>query len=628
MKRKKFRSLFILIFFISAAFSAIAGDPYIHSYTLKLFWNYEDENTVRTTIKNDYGFQAADYIIAYTFQRLTADLNWEDEYVWSQEGITIEPNSETVFEPMLEWQPDMLGLYRVLISSFSPDDINPNNNDAEKEFYSTSFQNIKFKQADMINPFMVDNSTMGKIGLKLPAREESLGVSFLNVKAKYLTSEKWIVRNLPISPFDETHRMDYYFDWSALGYTAGVDIPEVDFAIKETEEPLTEAFDPYSWFNIPVINFVYDVPVNSGPKKDTMIAEIPKDPSPVVYDSFPGYENYYIGCKMPNIGLDSSKNKATEEYAGDWNACGPAAAANSIQWLEETHPDITATGSSHRDKLMEISKFMERGKEEGVTTRQLVRGKLAYIDEHKLPIHVKFQSWWENGESISSPNNEYGHFAENKSDSVGKQVPPTWEFLKSEIKKGEDVEVLFGWYDHDANRHGGHWVVLSGFFDSEAMKGIYIKDDVKQSDSTSMREAFVEWNQVDEWGRLEGFNGPNNRCWVESVVSESYDPEITFGEEPSHIGNDTENILSELKITNNPGQQGYQTQIEFTVQRTEKLQVLVYSMKGSLVYSKQLGTFQSGTHQVVLPTGSLAEGKYIVSLNAGETRLSAQFVIF
>lgn len=628
MKKLNCIHVFAAFILISLSLSLRAGDPYISKTAVKMFWSSADKNTVKTTIKNEYGFQAADYTISYTFQKLSVELNWEIEYEWSQEGITIEPNSETVFEPDLEWQPEKLGRYRVLITSYSPDDINLSNNDAEEEFYSTSFQNLKFKQGDMINPFLQENSTLGKIGLKLPPRDESEGVSFLNVKAKYLASEEWIVRNLPISSFDETHRMDYYFNWGDLGYTKGVQIAEVEFALEESEEPMAEAFDPYSWRTVPVIDYEYDVPMNNGPKKDTMVASLPMDTSPIVYDSFPGYENYYIGSKMPNIGLDSSTYKATEEYAGDWNACGPAAAANSIQWLEETHPNIPATGSSHREKMEEISKFMERENEDGVTTRQLARGKLAYIDEHKLPIHVKYQSWWESGESISSPNDAYGHSAENKGDSVGKKWPPTWEFLKSEIKKGEDVELLFGWYDSEANRHGGHWVVLCGFFDSDAMKGIYIKDDVKQSDSTSMREAFVEWKQVDEWGKLVGFEGPNNRCWVESVVSESYDPEITFGEEPARLGITEVNILSELKIINNPIQEGDPAQIEFNLSGPEKVDVRVYTVNGSLVYSRQLGTLQEGIHQHELPSGSLTEGKYFVILHAGGSRQSVQFLQF
>ena len=151
-----------------------------------------------------------------------------------------------------------------------------------------------------------------------------------------------------------------------------------------------------------------------------------------------------------------------------------------------------------------------------------------------MPIHVKYQSFFNRDSSYASPNPKYGHVAENQSDSIGK--PPTFDWIRSEMEKGEDVEVMFGWYDKSGNRHGGHWVVLTGVSDVGTAKGLYFKDDAEQEGEGGTRQTYVNWVEGDNgWSRLAGLQGVNNYCWVESAISESYDSTITFGIENPEV---------------------------------------------------------------------------------------------
>ena len=94
---------------------------------------------------------------------------------------------------------------------------------------------------------------------------------------------------------------------------------------------------------------------------------------------------------------------------------------------------------------------------------------------------------------------------------------------------------MFGWYDKNANRNGGHWVTVTGTYENGNTKGIYIKDDGKQGEDGGTSESYHGWHTDGDWGRLTGYDGANNYCWVESVVSESYDKNVTFDIFPASI---------------------------------------------------------------------------------------------
>lgn len=622
MKIQRGLSIVFSVFFLTNVY---AGDAFIYHHNFRSVYYFEKEDSVKVTFKNDEDFDVSQFSVYFGIWQEVALGDWQLRYEWSKEDLTVEANSMLEVKSETTWKPEFRGRYQLVINSYSAFDIDLSNNYGYQDFFVGDYKRVSFKQLNFKNPYQIENSTTGRFGVKLPPRPVEDGVSFINVLGykPEATNSHWIVKNLPVLPFDDYHRLYYYFDLGTMGFEEGEDADSLWAFIVEDSLRSTYPLDYSSFIKFDIRDTDYDVVSDNG-HENTTNERIPQVVDPPRYDSFPGYEHLYIGCRLPNIDLDSGKHKASETYAGDLNACGPAAAANSMHWLEETNENIPSTGSSHREKMEELSGLMDRGNERGVTTDQLVKGKLAYIDKHKLPIHVKYQSWFNSDSSIASPNADYGHFAENKSDSVGKQTPPTWEFLKSEVKKGEDVEILFGWYDRGATRNGGHWVAVSGFFDSDSLKGIYFKDDGSQSDSAGTRETFIEWRIKDEWSRLVGFDGPNNYCWVESVVSESYDESVTFEEPISTQERKTDDL--DLTILNNPSAVTSQVDLIYSLEKTARVSVQVIGTDGRIFLTDSPGTLSAGKHHYSIPASTLNRGQYFVVVKTEEYSMVRRLV--
>ena len=409
------------------------------------------------------------------------------------------------------WYPDSAGDYLVQVDIFPEIDVDPTNNSLQQPVMAQPQPPIQIEQINMVEPYFIPNSLYGNFCIDFPPINDPL---FVNVIAAdpFSTGEDWVVQNMPLLPFHSNHTLCYWFDLGLLGFSEGDDVTTLDFSMRLDSFTLDAPFPDPQFLPIPVSNLDYYVPSDNP----TETIELPPTNGTLPTYTFNEQVTWlYRGCDVPNIDLDSVAHPPSPTYAGDLNACGPASAANSMQWLEDTHPLIPATAKTHRQKMESISKHMGRGDREGVTTTQMVQGKLGYIDECMLPIHVKYQSVFITDSTIASPNGSFGHKGENKG-STTTPKPPTWEFLKSEMEKGEDVEIMFGWYDKSANRHGGHWVTVTGVSETASgVKGIYIKDDDTQEGPGGASQHYHNWVTDGDWSRLLGYDGPNNYCWVE-----------------------------------------------------------------------------------------------------------------
>ena len=387
-------------------------------------------------------------------------------------------------------------------------------------------RSMQLEQVDFVSPFERTNSTQGIFSVEY---DPVSTIQFLNVMARRPDdprSERWIVQNMPLIPFDGPEMVSYWFDLADLGIRDGndVDLLEIYVDIGPNISPIPP---PGSFTPIDVNDFIYDVydgapELDLDPFKTTPL-------EPIVWTAVRTIDTVYRGCKVPNIDLDSSRFNPTSRpgYAGDKNACGPAAASNSLQWLQKTIDALDST-TNHRDMTEELSEFMRRQNERGVNTRNLVRGKLALIDKYKLPIRVKFQSKWEGEDDIDSPDTTYRHKGRN--DNADANDWPTWDYFWQEMKDGEDVEILFGWYDTTGTRRGGHWVVATGAIHlNDSIQRLWVKDDKKQRDSGGTRQQILRWDTTAEGiPVLEGWANTTRELRIESVVSESYDTTVTF----------------------------------------------------------------------------------------------------
>jgi hypothetical protein len=107
---------------------------------------------------------------------------------------------------------------------------------------------------------------------------------------------------------------------------------------------------------------------------------------------------------------------------------------------------------------------------------------------------------------------------------------PTWEFLVQEMKDGEDVELEYGTYNSSGTRIGGHWVTVTGTIRFGGVRGVYIKDDLRQDSAglgdavdgrNSSGEELIEWDTTSTGIPILRRWGTSNRR-IESIVSESY----------------------------------------------------------------------------------------------------------
>jgi hypothetical protein len=479
---------------------------------------------------------------------ITSIMSGKVLYMHSGTINQLDAFSEMLYTAPTEWIPldsGITGNYGsavLSVTAFSPDDVDTTNNSATQEILIFPPPDImmkfpfSFSQASFINPVVANNTLCGTFTVTYPPLEKPM---FVNVMARENTDSAyfWLVRNMPLLPFDAVSTVSYWVDLSFLKIQNGYFLDSLMVSVKWTDSVLYEPFEVHFDTTVSVNRTSVIQGVENGPDEFTLSFPVGV-PDLVTFDSLEIVTWDYRGCKVPNIDLDSTKNHpdSLKEYGGDWNACGPAAAANSLQWLEEKHPKIPLTLISHREKMKELSKMMKRQKEKGVTTEQLVEGKLAFIDKYRLPIKVKFQSVFVGDSTIKSPNNSYGHEARNF--NKGNKTPPTWDWLKQEMANGEDVEILFGWYDSEGKRNGGHWVTVTGISEVKGAKGLYFKDDSTQGGNGGTREQFVNWVESSSgsgWSRLTGLNVAGYYPWVESVVSESYDPTVEFDVKPDGI---------------------------------------------------------------------------------------------
>ena len=618
--------LILLLILFAGFLNSFAGDVTIGRILLPSSTSLKDVSMpVEINFANDEAYPVTGLSVTFQIRNSLEELLFNVTY----NDLTVPANSKLKYSTYpTVWTPSAVGMYRLSVSSSSPVDIDPTNNGAEMEFRVLEKPNVWVEQLNLYKPFAMMNSANFVLGVDVPASEEVL---WLNVLARkpLSTASQWVVQNMPLLPFHSDRKVYYPWYSSELGYVPGEDVSSVELSLSLGSMTKRDAFSTYSYDLYSVTDFDYKVgfditeTINPGVVPAEAVV-----PGHTRNDTL--YHNYR-GCDVPNIDLDSSMYQPTELYAGDWNACGPAAAANSLEWLETQHPGKLFNIYGHRDKMTVLGKLMNRENEKGVTTEQLAKGKLGFIDLTDLPIHVKYQSWFNNDSVIASPDANSKHVAHNMSDSIGKRKPPTWEFLKSEMEKGEDVEMLFGWYDNGTVRHGGHWVTVTGIIETDTLKGIFVKEDGNQAESGGTKESYLIWQPQGDWSRLVGYDGPNNFCWVESVVSESYDSTVVHTVPTSiddiRYGKETGKIS--FRLNKNPV--GLSEDVMLDIQLAEKTQVYVnvFDHMGRLTDSQDLGHLDEGGHQHTIPASVFrTTGQYLVVLYSPDEKVSKKLLIY
>ncbi len=341
----------------------------------------------------------------------------------------------------------------------------------------------------------------------------------------------WAVRNMPVMPFDTSRTITVGINLKPLFVNDR--LPDsLDFFIFDFfDTTYPKLNDIVFWYRTNIRKSKYEIGIGLI-DLDTTRIYVPFLNDSIYHPVFNKTEllkdSVYIGCNMPNIDLDSTAHPATDNYAGDKNACGPAAAANSMHWLEKVHK--FNTNKSLREKLEELSKYMERQKERGVTNDQMIKGKLKFIAENKLPIEVKFQSFRHTKDSVVSIKDNNGNEIKAKNKNTKDKGYPSWDWLVQEMKEGEDVELIYGRYDSTGRRLGGHVVTVTGVLDDRGARRIWFKDDTRQrtpglrnnpDDSLETGEEVATWDTIPGGIPVITRWGSKSRR-IEAIISESY----------------------------------------------------------------------------------------------------------
>jgi hypothetical protein len=394
------------------------------------------------------------------------------------------------------------------------------------------------------------------------------------------------------------------FNLQALGINPGNPWPptqQLQVYVHYGSEPSPAPPPAFIAFQVPVTPEIddasngYDAPVGMEPPID--------DPPPQPNLNSPITVSHHYGCTVPNIDLDSLRNAPGSGYAGDKNACGPAAASNSMMWLAQTYPGITIP-FSHRALLDSLSRYMARQPNSGVSIENFIRGKLDFIRAHNLPIQVKFQAQGVAGNITDSQGQSFA-----RNDNSG--TYPTWAFLKQEMADSEDVELFYQWFDGTAVR--GHVVTVTGAYETASGKRyIGMKHDIKQRDSGGTVQEFPEIT-VDQHGRMI-LHRHGRRRYISHIVSESPGPPFT-----TDVGED-QRLPETFRLAQNyPNPFNPSTTIRFWLSEKQRTRLAVYDVLGREVALLVDDELPAGSHASQFNTAdlNLPSGVYYYRLTSG-----------
>lgn len=342
---------------------------------------------------------------------------------------------------------------------------------------------------------------------------------FLNIhgRTSLAGTPAWLVRNVHLpdaSWMTGSQNLQLPVDLGLLGYGIGQTAGSIRYSWTVSYEPDTvlSRYPDEAWMVSPVI------PDTTSASGRTGIQPYSPVPLPDFYHNlirpFDIRDQKYIGCEMTNGDLDDGTRP------GEKDGCAPAAAANSLTWLDSTNGGI-GVPKNWRDAFNQLSSLM-RTPGKGTADPSFIRAKLDFIEMYDLPIKVKYQDDGMEGDIKSSSGNSSAKCHDAKAGDM-----PTRAWMVSEAADDEDVEIGMTFPSGK-----GHWVVLTGTVTIGGKTYINYKDDKAQKKKGGNTQGFTPIDETPGGMVLPGISNGK----VDIVVSESFDPdyvavsgEIPFG---------------------------------------------------------------------------------------------------
>lgn len=347
-------------------------------------------------------------------------------------------------------------------------------------------------------------------------------VNIYNPSPTHATSDPWLVRNMPVDSLSGYPGVSTMLD---LGNSPGAPVLGIDLVATLSDTPLlappVAASSPYVLTRVehnaeggggPGTGGAEDSPRTFAPDPTNRA-----DTSVIAYNvALPPAANVTWQPGHPNI-----------EQA--INQCGPAAIANSLQWLENTHaglafPDAHIPGQNDNNSMVgKIDQSAMRPNDKyTASAKKFMQGKLDYIDdtdqESKLKIKHKERTgidWL--GASEASPDGN----AKSTEDTTRRSL---MQWILDELKDGEDVEIRIGW-----DTGGGHFVDLIGggtIFGVPWIAWAHDADQKKVGGTGLLDGGYVWTPVVGDTNRIVNFvGGKASYGTIDFAASESYVPE-------------------------------------------------------------------------------------------------------
>ncbi len=375
---------------------------------------------------------------------------------------------------------------------------------------------VKFSQIDFaFTNASVNDSDWGRIEVNVsnfPA-EWGLNEGYLNL----YTDGGWVIQNMLIDNRSGTDSIVMYFN---LSVQVGVNVTSLYAYLNFTPEPFINFMDgPRS--NYSVYTEIYNA---EGVGPSTTV--IPTPMPPLEFNATGETYNF------------TKPNRSGENVQTAHNQCFPMAIANSLQYLENRYgipvPHDHKIGLKGDNSLVgQLDTACDRGVINrtngfGVWFVPMLDGKFKYLNANglgnKLIHRHQGYGWGGAGNQLPQPDFTR-HGITSKDESVGGKV--TFEWICEQVKKCEDVEVVFSYDSATGEPTGGHAVRVFGCGKTKGQPWLRYKHDRLQTnndptDTQGLEEPEVFVQDLDGDG-MPNFGAPDKE--IRFALSESPKPE-------------------------------------------------------------------------------------------------------
>ncbi|MFC1969368.1 hypothetical protein ACFLVF_02635 [Chloroflexota bacterium] len=309
-------------------------------------------------------------------------------------------------------------------------------------------QGVVFDQVSFTFPESeVLNSDWGRVTVYPDDIQTAIGSSvILGGYINIYTDAGWVVPNLPVEILDGPP-LTTYFD---LGLESHSPLEMLSARVVYSSHP-TIRFGDGERGHFPVGVSEWNAQ-GAGEGNGSTVGP----PPPPVPGDLVGPNEKTVKTVVPNV--QAAKNQ-----------CFPMAYANSLQYLEEQYNipvphdhklglkgDNSLVGKLDEAANRTAPKRYDGGKMWFVP---MLKGKFEYLDANgladKLVHKHQGQGWGDPDKNQALPDGDFEHKG-IKSKEQGNKV--TWQWIRDELKRCEDIELVFAYYNEEGDITGGHAV--------------------------------------------------------------------------------------------------------------------------------------------------------------------------